>query len=45
MQLGMEAQARLLRRVDEENVGRWKRRMEKVLEGTGDDEPKEIIGQ
>lgn len=45
MRLGMEAQARLLRRVDEENVGRWKRRMEMVLEGSGDDEPKEIIRQ
>lgn len=36
MQLGIEAQARLLRRVDEENVGRWKKRMEKVVsDGSG----------
>lgn len=27
-QLAMEAQARLLRRVDEENVGKWKKKME-----------------
>jgi hypothetical protein len=46
-QLGMEAQARLLRRVDEENVGRWKRRMEKVLsDGVGNDgQPEDIFGQ
>ncbi len=30
-QVALEAQARLLRRVDEENVGRWKNKMEKVL--------------
>lgn len=30
-QLGMEARARLLRRVDEENVGRWKRQMECII--------------
>ena len=29
-QVALEAQARLLRRVDEENVGRWKNKMEKV---------------
>lgn len=34
-QVAMEAQARLLRRVDEENVGRWRNKMEKVW-GEGD---------
>ena len=29
-QVALEAQARLLRRVDEENVGRWRNKMEKV---------------
>ena len=47
IQLGIEAQARLLRRVDEENVGRWKKRMEKVVsDGSGSgyyDEPKNGI--
>jgi ferredoxin len=31
--LAMEAQARLLRRVDESNVGKWKRKMEENWEG------------
>eukprot|EP00584_Thalassiosira_punctigera_P007813 CAMPEP_0172534728 /NCGR_PEP_ID=MMETSP1067-20121228/6991_1 /TAXON_ID=265564 ORGANISM="Thalassiosira punctigera, Strain Tpunct2005C2" /NCGR_SAMPLE_ID=MMETSP1067 /ASSEMBLY_ACC=CAM_ASM_000444 /LENGTH=289 /DNA_ID=CAMNT_0013319551 /DNA_START=46 /DNA_END=915 /DNA_ORIENTATION=+ len=36
-QIATEAQARLLRRVDEENVGKWKRRMEEVWKrGDGD---------
>ncbi len=30
-QVALEAQARLLRRVDEENVGKWKNKMKKVL--------------
>ncbi|KAL3797749.1 hypothetical protein HJC23_000294 [Cyclotella cryptica] len=33
-QIGMEAQARLLRRVDEENIGKWKKRMEKVWDSS-----------
>jgi ferredoxin len=33
-QIGMEARARLLRRVDEENLGKWKKRMEKVWDSS-----------
>jgi len=35
-QAAMEAQARLLRRVDEKNVGKWKRKMQKILESEDD---------
>lgn len=30
----MEARARLLRRVDEENIGKWKKRMEKIWDSS-----------
>ncbi|KAL7478381.1 hypothetical protein ACHAW6_004148 [Cyclotella cf. meneghiniana] len=33
-QIGMEARARLLRRVDEENIGKWKKRMEKIWDSS-----------
>lgn len=36
-QVAMEAQARLLRRVDEENVGNWKRRIEENWETSEND--------
>ena len=36
-QIAREAQARLLRRVDEENVGKWKRRMEESWDKPEDD--------
>jgi ferredoxin len=35
-ELGMEARARLMRRVDEENVAKWKRRMEMAWDSSGD---------
>mmetsp|Transcript_6966 Transcript_6966/g.14028 ORF Transcript_6966/g.14028 Transcript_6966/m.14028 type:complete len:356 (+) Transcript_6966:135-1202(+) len=37
-QSGRDARARLLRRVSEENVGRWKKRMEVVWEESGRDD-------
>jgi|EP01082_Thalassiosira_pseudonana_P000047 ferredoxin len=41
-QVAMEAQARLLRRVDEKNVGKWKKRMRKVLESSDNEEGNDV---
>ena len=41
-QIAREAQARLLRRVDEENVGKWKRRMEESWDNHDDDDVEDV---